>query len=290
MRGIIEYVFKKNTFNCQLIPGTKSQLGESPIWCEFSNSLLWVDIKKGKLYRLYKNNTLDIKNIPLLTSAVLLTERKEIFMLVNIKGLYLIDYNKKEIILYHSFNFNNHRIRTNESQISPFGTLYFSIMDKSVKSPIGTIYEFNSSTKEHKEIRSGLLIPNTMKWFENSFWFADSADKCFFKQDIKTKKIKKYHMKYIVDGSALTKNGILVNACWGAGKIVFYDLNKSMKIVDEILISPTQPTSCVFAGNNLSTLYITSAYDNLLSPKFSDGMITKVNTEYSGQHSQAFIF
>ncbi|BBV02334.1 SMP-30/gluconolactonase/LRE family protein [Providencia rettgeri] len=276
----------------QLIPGTQSQLGESPIWCERSKSLLWVDIKKGKLHRLYPNKKdhVDTIDIPLLTSAVLLTEKKETFLLVNIKGLYFINYETGETKLYHQFNFNHKVLRTNESQVSPSGTLYFSTMDQQANKPIGSIYKFHAKSKLCEEIHSNLFIPNTMQWFKQDFWFADSGQKVFYQQNLKTKEIKEHPMKYTIDGSALTKEGILINASWGDSKLVLYDLCNSMKVVGEIKIEPTQPTSCTFTGDSSSILYITSAYDDLETIDISDGMITKITSQYSGKPTNRFKF
>ncbi|MBC8655062.1 SMP-30/gluconolactonase/LRE family protein [Providencia vermicola] len=65
-------------FDTKVIRSPQAELGESPIWCHHTNSLLWVDIKKGKLFRLYPDlsDVIEIQDIPILTSAVLPTNIK----------------------------------------------------------------------------------------------------------------------------------------------------------------------------------------------------------------------
>jgi sugar lactone lactonase YvrE len=63
------------------------------------------------------------------------------------------------------------------------------------------------------------------------------------------------------DGSALDEHGYLWNAQWGGSRIVRYAPDGS---VDRVVPLPVeQPTSCVFGGSNLSTLFITSAREGL---------------------------
>jgi sugar lactone lactonase YvrE len=56
-------------------------------------------------------------------------------------------------------------------------------------------------------------------------------------------------------------DGFLWNAEWGGWRLVRYDPDGN---VDRIVPMPVeQPSSCAFGGENLSTLYITSAREGL---------------------------
>lgn len=279
------------SFDKKLIKDSSSELGESPIWCSNSNSLLWVDIKKGKLFRFspYMNGVVDVRDIPKLTSAVLPTNIKDFFIFININGIHIFNYNTGEINVYFNFNFNNKDIRTNECQISPEGNVFISVMDKTANSYLGAIYEFDVKKYKLECIHSNLLIPNTIQWFKNDLWFADSGNKIFYRKNLNKNLIKKYSVNYIPDGSALTKDGILINACWGEQCLALYDLNNSMKFVGQIMVGSSQPTSCTFSGIDYSTLYVTSAYDGLEKISVNDGMVTSIETNFVGQLSNVFV-
>ncbi|HEC8323493.1 TPA: SMP-30/gluconolactonase/LRE family protein [Providencia rettgeri] len=278
-------------FDTKIIKSPQAELGESPIWCYHTNSLLWVDIKKGKLFRFYPNlsDAVEVQNIPTLTSAVLPTNIKDLFVLINIDGIYVLNYKTRELSVYFEFKFNNKKIRTNECQVSPDGNIFISVMDKNANNPIGVIYEFNAERKELNCIHSNLLIPNTMQWFGGGFWFADSGRKVFYRKDLNTNAIKEYPVNYIADGSALTKEGILINACWGDKCLALYDLNNSMQLIGRIIVDSSQPTSCLFSGVDHSTLYVTSAYDGLEKITINDGMVTSIKTNFIGQPSNTFV-
>ena len=60
-----------------------------------------------------------------------------------------------------------------------------------------------------------------------------------------------------MDGSAMDADGYIWNARWGGGCLIRFAPDGS---VDRVIDLPvTQPTSCVFGGPDLKTLYITSA-------------------------------
>lgn len=272
------------------IPNTKDQLGESPIWCFRSDSLLWVDIKKGQLFRLYpkKNNLIEVSSIPLLTSSVLLTSVPEVFLLVHINGLYLLDYQNKSTVIYHKFSFDDPHIRTNEAQISPEGQLFFSTMDKTASRNVGAIYalEFGGALKA---IHSGMHIPNTLQWYQDELWFMDSGKRIAYQKNLNTEATQQYSVNYTADGSALTTEGLLINACWGDHCLAIYDLNIGFQLIQTIIIDSMQPTSCAFADDDLSTLYVTSAYDGLENPTKLDGTLTKIESCLQGVKSNVFI-
>lgn len=53
----------------------RADLGETPVWCQRTQSLLWVDILNMKLLRYWPSQQkTETRKLPTLTSAVLLTE------------------------------------------------------------------------------------------------------------------------------------------------------------------------------------------------------------------------
>ena len=63
----------------------RAQLGETPVWCARSQSLLWVDILAQRLLRHWpgENARIQIHSMPPFTSAVLLTTQVETFLTVH---------------------------------------------------------------------------------------------------------------------------------------------------------------------------------------------------------------
>lgn len=267
----------------------RSQLGESPIWCQRTKSLLWVDIQRGLLLRYYtETEAIVTVKVPTLTSAVTLTEQENCFLLVNIVGLYLYDFSSDKLLLFHTFNFDDPDLRTNEASISPEGDLVFSIMDKTVKASKGAFYYFNAATGKAVLLKDQLWIPNTLTWFGEEMVFADPYQQVFYMINLQSGVEKQFSVSYTNDGSALTRDGLLFNACWGSHKIAIYDLNNNFKEIGEIQLPAQQPTSVVFGGKDLTTLYITSAYDELGTSQAADGQTFVIESNYKGQSQNLF--
>ena len=89
----------------------------------------------------------------------------------------------------------------------------------------------------------------------------------------------------VPDGSALDAEGCLWNARWGGGCLIRYRPDGT---IDRIVTVPVrQPTSCVFAGPGLRTLYVTSASTGLgeavRAPGSLDGAVLEAAAPVAGQ-------
>ncbi len=82
------------------------------------------------------------------------------------------------------------------------------------------------------------------------------------------------------DGSAMDEEGCVWNARWGAGCLIRYRPDGSED--RRIDLPVTQPTSCVFGGSDLSTLYITSARMGLAAPGALDGAVLAIQPGVKG--------
>ena len=66
------------------------------------------------------------------------------------------------------------------------------------------------------------------------------------------------------DGSAVDAQGYLWNAQWGGWRIVRWQRRKPTVGSSATIRMPMQqPSSCAFGGPDLTTLYVTSAWDGL---------------------------
>ena len=86
------------------------------------------------------------------------------------------------------------------------------------------------------------------------------------------------------DGSAIDVDGYLWNARYGAACIAKID--PEGKLVEEIALPVTNPTSCCFGGENNSILYVTSARAALskevLGKNPYEGSVIAIQTDTKG--------
>lgn len=88
------------------------------------------------------------------------------------------------------------------------------------------------------------------------------------------------------DGSAIDAEGYVWNARFGGGCVVRWTPDGS---VDRIVPVPArQPTSCAFGGDDMRTLFITSAAQDLDDPTPADGSLMAIRTEVAGLPTHPF--
>lgn len=279
----------------EVIGNVRCSLGETPVWCSDSQSLLWVDILQQQLLRYWpeQGGRTEIHPLPAATSAILLTNQPETFLAVSQCGIKLYDYPTRHFTLIHPWPEEESATRPNESAIAPDGALWFSSMDPDAKRTIGSWYCLKRLNAPLQRMLTGQGIPNTLQWHEGYIWFADSLRQRFYcgtesAQGLRI--IREYAVDGIADGSALTTEGTLINARWGEGKLVCSRLHQTqMTSSEEVKLPVTQPTSCTFGGPELNTLFITSARDGLPHPGSSDGALLAIKTTHKGVLANRFI-
>lgn len=279
--------------NLRCVSDYRAQLGETPIWCDRSASLLWVDILAGKLLRYWpQTQRTEIREMPVFTSAVLLTHEPELFVAVSQSGIWRYDYASHEKTLLCPWPEAEAWMRPNEAAIAPDGALWFSTMDPAAIKPSGSWYRLGSPAEKAKKMLGAQQVPNTLRWYDGYVWFADSlrhqihcaretADALVIEQS--------WTVPGIPDGSALTADGKLINACWGSSQLAIAALNKAtMTRLGELPLPVLQPSSCTFGGPELSDLFITSARDGMPNPGRFDGAVIRIKTPYTGMPERRF--
>jgi sugar lactone lactonase YvrE len=280
--------------NLEVIGSYRAQLGETPVWCSHSDSLLWVDILQNRLLRYWPNQAgrVDIHPMPVFTSAVLLTTQPEVFLAVSQSGISLYDYQNQQFSLLCTWPDDAEGTRPNEAAIAPDGSLWFSTMDPAAHKDIGSWYRVSYSTPVPQRLLDGLLVPNTLQWIDGNIWFADSLHHMFYRAILQPNGLhieQEYPVAGIPDGSTLTTKNELINVCWSSSCLTRYQISgNEMTVRGQLPLPVSQPSSCTFGGANLSDLYITSARDGLAIPVAMDGAVLKIKTTHVGTPARKF--
>jgi len=285
-----------NSADIQVVNDYRAQLGETPVWCARSQSLLWVDILQQRLLRYWPESSgrTEIHAMPPFTSAVLLTGKEEVFLTVSQNGIALYDYAHQRFEPLYDYPTDAADTRPNEAAIAPDGALWFSTMDPAASQAIGSWYRFAWGDVAPRRLLGGLLVPNTLQWHDGHVWFADSLRHSFYctpAADTTLSSLTTHPVDGIPDGSALTTSGQLINARWGQSRLVRCQLSgPHMRELDALPLPVRQPSSCTFGGPDLSTLFITSARDGLSQPGATDGALLCTATRLTGQPAGQFVY
>lgn len=271
----------------------RAELGETPVWCQRTQSLLWVDILQQKLLRYWpaKAHT-EIHPLPSLSSAALLTEKEDIFLLISQDGLHLYDYNNQTITRICSYP-GREGTRPNEAAIAPDGSLWFGTMDWQENEFLGTWFRYETDDITPSIMMENVGIPNTLAWHECKVWFADSMQKRFFSANarrINPLKISCFSSgDKIPDGSALSLGGLLITACRGNSSLLLQQINQGeLLTLENVQVPVTQPSCCTFGGLDMTELFITSARAGMTSPSDLDGALLQVQTATEGVPQNLF--
>lgn len=283
----------------------RSTLGEGPHYDAVNRTLYWVDIVAGKAWSLsLATGTMRTWSFSQPVSAVV--PRKAGGLLVALaSGLAFLDPETGRHTPFVAPEGAASGNRSNEARVDPQGRFWLGTMQNNIGPagedlPItrsqGALYRVmpvGAVTRMEKDIG----ISNTLCWDEarGRLYFADTRAVVIYVYDwdgamgeIANRRVfAGPHERGFPDGSALDADGYLWNARWGGSCIIRYAPDGR---IDRIIDVPVQqPTSCVFAGDDLKTLYVTSARAGLgdAANEF-DGALLSASVDVAGQACTSF--
>jgi len=241
-------------------------LGEGPLWSPSEGFLWWIDIKRAKLHR-YNPRTTNTRryDLPLHASALALLDGGLLMIGDREVGRYDTATEDYERLL--SLN-EPENFRTNDGGIAPDGSFWFGVMDDNEAVAEGSYYRLNTDMTLERIGLPEVMVTNTMQFSPDGgvFYTCDSAEQQIlgFNYNCETGALSKRRIFASTmdagcypDGTAIDVEGYLWNAQWAGSRLVRYAPDGR---VDRIVKLPvSRPTSCAFGGEDLKTLYITSA-------------------------------
>jgi sugar lactone lactonase YvrE len=250
---------------CVVDAGNK--LGEVPVWDEREQALYWVDIE-GKLLQRYAPATGEVKRwaTPERIACFALREKGGLIVAFA-SGLAFYDPDSGAIDWIAKPEAHIATNRFNEGKCDRKGRFWAGTMDDGLKEHSGALYRVDPDLSVHKML-DGIGVSNSTAWSlaNDAFYFADTLDGAIFRFDYDHETGALSNRRQIVDlkgsgigpdGSTIDTQGYLWNAQWDGWRLARYAPDGRL---DRIVELPVQkPTSCMFGGKDLRTLYVTSA-------------------------------
>lgn len=250
----------------------KSILGEGPVWDKKNNSICWIDIRQGHIHILdLGNHTSRTISVGKLIGAIALDENGN-FIAAKENGVSIIDRNGNT---QRSGKLPDHSIphfRFNDGKCDAQGRFWVGGMSDKETVGDGCLYCINKNWKFDEKIRN-LTIPNGMAWSRNDdiFYFIDTPSRkvLSYSFDLKSGVITNPKVVFTIsekegypDGMTIDEEGMLWIAHFGGGQVTRWNPARRKKLLS-IKLPVSQVTSCVFGGDQLEDLYITTAYKGL---------------------------
>ena len=277
---------------------TKSILGEGTLWVPKSNSILFVDIKKKKIFIL--NTKTNNKKILKLNKEIgFISHIREDNFILGLKSeLRIVNLNKLQTLFSMSIELEKSNNRINDGKVDPAGRLWFGTMDNLEKKKSGSLYCLDNHLKLHK-VDDKYFITNGPAFLDkNNFYHTDSRKREIYKIKInnKLKILKKtVFLKFnknegSPDGMTTDINNNLWVCHYHGASISVYD-SSGIKI-HKISIPAKNITNCVFGGSNNNELFISTACKGMKAKEIKQyplsGSLFKVKTNLKGKKNISF--
>lgn len=252
--------------HAQPITEERFGLGEGPIWDHRSSVLRWVDLT-GKKVCSFSPSTRQVstQDTGILTSAVLLGTDQRL-VIVTEKGVAIWRENESALGPFVDPEGDLAQTRFNDAKTSPQGDIFAGTMDKSGTESLGSLYRFGGDGKARK-LSSGYVVSNGLGWSPDGrhFYFTDSARREIYVFDSeangqlgKRRLFRRFTPEEgKPDGLTVDREGRLWIAFWDGWRVGCYGPDGTH--LHDIRLPVQRPTSCAFGGEDLSTLYITTA-------------------------------
>ena len=276
----------------------RARLGEGPFWDAPTQALYWVDIAARQALRLM-GGQLQVWQLPEHVSAFIPCERGDALVTLS-SGVYRLDLASEALTLLCVADPKAGN-RGNEARCDAQGRLWLGTMQNNIGEqgedlPItrrsGGLFRIDADATVTR-LLNGLGIPNTLLWNEagSQVHFGDSMDGTLYQHSIQAdgqlgaaQAWFGLHTRGGPDGSAMDAEGYIWNARWDGSCLLRLTPSGEVDRIIELPVS--RPTSCVFGGPELTTLYITSAASPLGHPL--DGAVLAIEMDVPGKPCHRF--
>jgi sugar lactone lactonase YvrE len=248
----------------KVVVNSADKLGEGPCWSPRERRLYWFDIKGAKLSWYAPDEGRHGSYELGLRASAAAPRAGGGLLLATERGLACFDPANGDIDLRQPMDLGP-GFRSNDGVILGDGCFWWSSMDDNGGERPGVIFR-TCPDGFTEPVIDGVHIANSLAMSPDRrrLYFADSAKRTIWACD--TADLRRREVFATVgaggpDGSCVDAEGYLWNAEWGAWRIVRHAPDGRIDRVIEMPVA--QPSACMFGGADLSTLYVTSAWEDL---------------------------
>jgi sugar lactone lactonase YvrE len=256
----------------QLELDAKATLGEGPCWDARRQSLIWVDIEEHRLHIYDPAKRVDRAIGVGQPIGAAVTRKSGGALLALQQGFYAFDPDTETLEQLSDPETDLPENRFNDGKCDPAGRFWAGTMAVSEAPNCGSLYCLDTDLTVHKKIE-GVSISNGLAWGpdERVMYYVDSPTRevVAFDYDKLSGEIANRRVVIQIpdgmgfpDGMSIDEEGMLWIALWDGAMVGRWNPANGA-LLGEIPLPVSRPTSCVFGGENLGDLYITSARSRL---------------------------
>jgi sugar lactone lactonase YvrE len=252
----------------ECVAETRDRLGETPLWCEATERLWWIDIEDPRLHS-YDPATGAVETVALpgtYAGTQALTKAGDRLLAEDLT-LYARDadtgYRCDLLSLEHGLD-----NRLNDGRVDARGRFWVGTMDNGLSRPKGSLYRIDTDGIATR-MESGVIVSNGIAFSPDgkTLYFTDTRRYTSYAWDLDLDDGVITNRRVFADygatgdrpdGACVDADGCLWAAFFGGGRIVRY--RPDGRIDRTIALPVTNPTCLAFGGRDLKTLYVTTAW------------------------------
>ena len=256
----------------RFISNSVSELGESPVYSRRSEEVVWTDIsgKKWIRHNLDSGDT-KIQESTGMIGAIAVRKNSGYIAAVE-EGFATLEENETYVVTNQILDTNQ---RMNDGKCDAKGRFWAGSIDLNFRKAKGKLFKLDTNFKS--ELMLGdLTLPNGLDWSPGNeyFYLIDSLEYELwrFDFDLENGLIANKKIFYKFNPNEGTPDGICISSC-GHILVALYEgsaihiISPEGTLIRIIELPVKRPTSCIFVGENLDNLVITSAQDKIKDPQ-----------------------
>jgi len=248
----------------------RCELGEGPTYDVATDTAWWFDILAGRLFeaRLARGEV-RIHQLGRMASALARIDAER-QLIVAEDRLYVRSVLDGRLTPYLPLEADNSSTRSNDARVHPSGTFWIGTMGRKAEQGAGSIYALHRG--EITKLFPNVTIPNAICFAPDGTlgYFADTRQNVLYRVPLDPltglprgapEVLLRHHGAGGLDGAVVDADGVIWNACWGAGCINVY--SPDGKHLRALSVPPRQSSCPAFVGQDLSRLLVTSAWQGM---------------------------
>ncbi|MEO1537200.1 MAG: SMP-30/gluconolactonase/LRE family protein [Pseudomonadota bacterium] len=244
---------------------TRCILGEGPLWHPTREEFLWFDINSFQLLRRERDKTRIVQFDEHVSAAGWVDDSS--ILIASETRLFLFDLERERSEDVEGLEQGDAATRSNDGRTDPWGGFWIGTMAKDHSAGAGAIYRYYKG--EVRKLYPNISIPNAMCFSPNRkfAYYTDTATKQIMRQRLDADRgwpdgdpevfIDLTARGLHPDGAVVDTEGNLWCAMFGTGKVLAFSPDGEEH--REVRFAAPQTTCPAFGGQDLSSLYCTSA-------------------------------
>jgi xylono-1,5-lactonase len=278
--------------NATCVCAVGAKLGEGPIWMARERAVWFVDIKGRRIHR-YSEQDDSLRSWAAPEDiGFIVPATRERFICGLRSGLYHFDPESGDFALIARVDSHRPGNRLNDAHVDAAGRLWFGTMDDDEKLPTGSLYRFDARGLERCDENYVITNGPATSPDARTLYHVDTLERLIYAFDLSRNgelSNKRIHARVVKEGAYPDGPVVDASGCLWVGLYGGWGVNRyspAGELIGALDLPVANCTKPLFAGDDLRTLYVTTAWKGLTEEQREQqpqaGGLLKMRVESAG--------